>query len=477
MYHQADNRRHRFFTALAACLYLISSPAPPAGAGASGTAKPQEALPAVAESDAGLGFPVLPAGQRLRDKPGRAIVYQLDLQPIGDRRPLLLVHGLRGEYRTLFRWDRVIKKLEASSEFRDRYKIYLLRYDSTRTLKTVIPQFQRAVLEMHRRLAARPISLLALSLGGNLVEQAMLDPQTNSAIELVFTLATPFHGSPLFSADWFQYSLYKNLAFPWTRVDHSLDYRVYFAHNPNLLSDLAWDNADGYMPEPGHFRSLLPLGPSGNLDLSRDANDALLCLHRDATPDKSKFICYAGYLLNPYLLPSPRRQFESTVLAPYTFFTIKFPAHLLREHPVLGMLNREISRIVPRDDVKPRPENWPHVYGLNDGITPVGSAVFLPSAALRANTLSREDDLQHLRGATDVMLARVFRNVDHLTFIDGYRPGHGSSLVRDELNPLDGYRQIFDWILSDLLHAEPISGQIARENREPGQAVTKSPLD
>lgn len=415
------------------------------------------------EEQPALSFPLLPAGQRFKEKPMRAIIYQLDLQPLAGRRPLLLVHGLRGEYRLLFRWDKVLKHLQNSPEFCARFKVYLLRYDSTATLHVTIPQFKEELMRLRAHAAGKQISLLALSLGGNLVEQSIIDPEINSAIQTVFAMGTPFHGSPLFSADWYQYSLYKNLSMPWTRVDHSLSYRFYFARNPFLLKELEWDNSDDFIPNAGPFRSLLPFGPHGNLTVARDANSGLQKLNRESVPDKGKFITYAGYLLNPYLLPTLRRQFETTILAPYTILTVKLPAHLAREHPVLKMLNHEISRTIPKDGLEQKPDNWPHIYGLNDGITPVNSALFLPSNQLRAYPVDSEHDIAKLRTVADVKLARVFRNIDHLTFIDGYRPAGSSALVRDELNPADGYRQMFDWILADLLSSEPLPDRVARQ--------------
>jgi hypothetical protein len=475
MYHQRRNWAWRLLFSTFASLSLVCATTwQPQAAFAQGDKASSGLTGRLVETRA-LTFPLVPAQQRLKDKPERAKIYQLDLKPLGDRRPLLMVHGLRGESRKLFRWDHVLKRLQSSSEFNDRFKIYFLRYDSTASLRTSIPQFKEELLRLRDSSGGKPVSILALSLGGNLVEQAILDPQINSAIQVVFTLGTPFHGSPLFCADWYQYSLYKNLSFPWTRVDHSLAYRFYFHCNPNLLEELEWDNADGYIPDAGRFRSLLPLGPKGNLTVANAQNDRLLKLNRESTPDKSKFITYAGYLLNPYLLPSLKRQIETTVMAPYTYLTVKVPAHLAREHPVLKMLNHEISRTIPREGQDPKPDNWPHIYGLNDGIAPVNSAIFLPSEALKANPVDNEDDVPRLRAAADVKLARVFRNIDHLTFVDGYRPASSSPLLRDELNPQDGYRQMFDWILSDLLHSEPLPDHLAREaQRTPDHCEQKT---
>ncbi len=103
------------------------------------------------------------------------------------------------------------------------------------------------------------------------------------------------------------------------------------------------------------------------------------------------------------------------------------------------------------------------VYQLNDGITPVSSAVFLPPDACANSALVSETELPKLKSATDVYLARVFRNIDHLTFIDGYRPLNASTEIRDEMDPNAGQKHIFDWMLSDLLQFDQTSNKIAHE--------------
>ncbi len=415
---------------------------------------------AVAASDS---YPVLPAPSKLGKRPTQPTIYQLDNVPLSGRHPLLLVHGLRGEYRGDFRWGKVIKRFCTYPDFNRNYKIYLARYDSTSPLSKTLPDFKKAVLGLRDACGGQQVSIMALSLGGSLVGEAMQDPDVDEAVRLVFALATPFHGSPLFCADWFQFSLYKNLSYPWTRIDHSLAYRLYFDRNQNLLNDLRWDNSDKFIPTVGNFHSHMPFGPSGDLTVSRDANVRLAGLNTNRKVNKNKFITYAGYLLNPYLLPTIKRQLEITILAPYTFITVMLPAHLAREHPVLTMLNHEISRVIPDADA-PHVANYPHVYALNDGITPVNSALFLPPEACKNHPLSGEAEILKVKDQVDVRLARVFRNIDHLTFVDGYRPNYGSHLLRDELNPEDGRRTIFDWMLSDLMQSE--TEQLAKEGSD-----------
>ncbi len=91
-----------------------------------------------------------------------------------------------------------------------------------------------------------------------------------------------------------------------------------------------------------------------------------------------------------------------------------------------------------------------YAYALNDGVSPVVSALFLPNEFCRTHVLSDEASLSQLHGATDVGKARVFCNIDHITFIDSKHPWFTSPKLQDKLHPEDGNRRIFDWILFDL---------------------------
>jgi hypothetical protein len=311
---------------------------------------------------------------------------------------------------------------------------------------------------------------MALSMGGNLVYEGMLDKETDSKVKIVLALGTPFRGSPLFCEEWMQYSIYKNPCFPWTRLDHSLAYKLYFGRNPNLLKDLRWDDADQSIPDVGHFKSRLPLGPSGELTVANTINNRLRKVESE-TFDKKKIIAYSCYLPNRYMLPNERRYVENTLMMPYTLFTTKVPAHLGREHPVLKMLNKQITSTVPSKIAEDR-GGTPFIYQLNDGITPVLSALFVPDKLVENDGLAREADLPKLKDQLDVRVARVFKNSDHLTFIDGYHPLNTTSAVKDELNPAEGSKTIFDWMLYDLLHTTDDSNALAGDNKPNAIPVT-----
>jgi hypothetical protein len=402
---------------------------------------------------------------KIKHKPMDVELYRWDDASLVGRKPLLFVHGLHGEGVATFHWKKLIDTMQANKDFQNTYKIYLVRYNTQAPLAVTGPLCQKALLDLHKITGGKPVTIVALSLGGNLVQQAMMAEDVDKTVSRVMTFGTPFHGSPLFTLNWFQYSIYKNPSHLWSRLDHSVAHRLYFDRNINLTRDLKWDNADGMMPDAGSFRSRIPLGPRGDLSVAADANFALYKMNSKPLPDKSKFITYAGYLINSFNKRRATTRIESHMLMPYFFATRTVPAHLAFEHSVLKMLNTEMSRVICKQDPK---APTVRAYDLNDGISPLTSALYLPENALKTHILGDESSVKELRGATDVGLARVFRNIDHLTFVDGLHPLFTSTSLRDELNPEAGKRTIFEWILSDLL-TEPGSSEVAKGSK-PEQA-------
>jgi hypothetical protein len=394
-------------------------------------------------------FAPLPTGGAIKKKPLNTAIYQWDDKPLGDRSPFLFVHGLRGEYYKQFRWTKVVNKFVGNPEFNRRYKVYAARWDTTARMEKVAPQFRQVVNHLYESTGQKQITILALSIGGNLVYESVLDKNIDREVRQILTLGTPFHGSPLFNDQWLQYSVYKNMAMPLTRVDHSIDFKVYFHRNPCLQKDFFWDNADHAIPERGRFFSYLPFGPSGHLNVDEQTNVRLRAIN-EQNFDKKKLITYSSYLLSPYMASSSKRFFETTLFFPWVLFSMKVPAHFGREHPVLKFLNSSIASVISEQDAVRKAET-PYLYQLNDGIAPVVSALFIPDKILASESLCKESDLPRLKQVTDVKLARTFRNADHLTFIDGYRPLLAQKKLSDELHPEQPAKEVFDWMLDDIL--------------------------
>ncbi len=416
-----------------------------------------EATQAVVQSS----LPPLPTLKQLKVKPEVAALYEYDTSPLGDRQPLLMVHGLHGEFHSNFRWIKVINHIKQDPQLDKQFKIYFVRYSTSDKLEKTVPELRNVISKLYTLTNNRPITMMALSMGGNVAYEAFHDKDTEDKIKLFMAFGVPFHGSPLFSTSWLQYGVYKNICFPWTRIDHSIAYSVYFKRNAVLMTDLRWDNSDTSVPDVGQFKSKLPFGPKGTLTVEDAENRRLLELNEHPV-NKKKIVTYGGYLLNPYLLPKTKRFIESNIMAPYTFLTLKVPSHFAAEHPVLKMLNREITTVVPSPTAAQMAKTK-YVYGLNDGITPLQSALCLPNSVVGTVPLSKESDVAAIKQYTDVRTARVFRNIDHLTFIDGYKPLRGTKHLKDQLNPEEGVHTIFDWISLDLKRSLEDQSKLARD--------------
>ncbi|OPZ84717.1 MAG: hypothetical protein BWY75_02639 [bacterium ADurb.Bin425] len=403
----------------------------------------------------------------MKQSPTDVKIYEYDHEPLGDRTPFLMVHGLRGEFYHYFRWQKVAEKLTKHKDFNAAYKIYMCRYSSLDRIETVLPMFKEAFNKLYEVGGKKPIAIMALSMGGNLTYEAFTDANIEPKVKMLFTMGTPFHGSPLFCKDWRAYTVYKRLSWPWSRIDHNLAFGLYFRKNPNLQKDLTWDNADGAIPDVGRFWSKLPFGPSGKLTIENTENKRLAAVNSIKTA-REKLITYGGYIVNPYLQPRAKRYLENAFLYPLFLVSTSFPAHMAREHPVLEYLNRDIANFqVPKSVAKAA--GTPFVFVMNDGITPVSSAIFLPPDLAKEQCVSKEAELEKIKSRLDVGKARVFRNVDHLTFIDGVRPVNPiqaavQNHVKDEINPHEPQKEIFDWILQDIMAFDaPDTGKLAKK--------------
>lgn len=434
MYH-----RKRFETLLLAVLFglMVFSPVR-----ASNDIAVKPAMSGVVAKSGDSSWPLPPTSKLLKKRPQGIEIYQFDTSPIGNRAPLLMIHGLLGEYWDCFRWRKLSSHLKSDPQFDQRYKILFARYDTHLPLKDVVPQFRKVALEVSNASGGQPLNVVALSMGGNVVQEAMTDQTFDKRIKSVMTLGTPFHGSPLFTSNWMEYSMLKHYRSPISRLDTALPYKLYFNRHKNLLADLRWDNTDGLIPDVGNFKYLFPLFVRGTLSPSGTSNTDIAQLNNELSVDKSKFTVYGGYLLNDYAKKKGPNEFASVLKIPYNVTFTLVPEHFGREHPVLRALNQHIARAITVSDK--------YAYGMNDGIAPVTSSLFLPNAALQKLSIS-DGNLANLVEVLDVKRARLFRNIDHLTFIDDYHPFGAASLLKDELAPTAGTRSIFDWIKSDLL--------------------------
>lgn len=399
-------------------------------------------------------WPLAPNVKHIKKRPKGVEIYQFDKAPIGNRAPLLMVHGLLGEYwGDSFRWRKLASYLQNDPEFAKRYKIVFARYDTHAPLNDVVPAFRKEALKVSQAFGGQPLDVVALSMGGNVLQHAMAEPGFDQHVKRVLTLGTPFHGSPLFTSNWMEYSMLKHYRSPIARLDTALAYRLYFNKHKNLLADLRWDNNDGFIPDVGRFRFYFPMPSRGVLTPQSTANKVIAELNTDPDVDKSKFTVYSGYLLNDFATMKGPNEFASILKIPYRFTFTLVPEHFGREHPVLRALNQHIARAIVSSPSTVRAEGARYAYGLNDGIAPITSSLFLPTSKLEGLAVT-DSNVQELRKIVDVKRARLFRNIDHLTFIDDYHPMLSSNELRDQLAPHEPARHIFEWIKGDLLEEE-----------------------
>ncbi len=396
-------------------------------------------------------YPLLPKAKDkkfYKSKANLGQVYQWDNTPIGLRTPLLLIHGGSGEVKYAFRWDRFIKHTDRT--FNQHYKIYLYRYDSKARIRDLSPRLEQSIRRLYRREGNRTIAVMCLSMGGNLIQASLTDPIVASLVDVVLAMGSPFHGSPLFSPDWFQYSLNATPLCPPARSFNAIGYKLYFKEHLNYQQDLKWDNMDSLIPDIGKFKALVPLGPKGDLRVTTEANQSLKAINVDNLNVKDKFITYAGYIPNSYLKPAPIRKIEDIITWPYHIIMVRVPILFGDTNSVLKFLNSEMANVKVNKKAS-HIKGVRQSYALNDGITPVSSAIYISNDGLRKNIITDEKSLMNVYPYIDVRVARVFKNVGHVSFLEG-RPLRGNYFILDTLHKNDGRHSLFKWMQLDLLH-------------------------
>lgn len=374
--------------------------------------------------------PVVKPGLALKRTPTSVEIFQYDDTAVHGRQPLLFVHGLNSEFKYLFGWQKLCRYLTRDPNFQHRYKIYLARYSTHASLDEEQQKFKTAIRNLSDTNRGQGIVVVCLSIAGNLVQQSMNDPDVDRAISRVIAMGTPFHGSPLFDSDWMQRSMWKRHKSPFSKIDRYVAYIIYFGHHKNLLRDYGWDNSDGQMPTIGACRVHSPSGQAGlPLQAVRTRQIAQQAFN-------DKLVAYSGYLREHSAL-------FTFLVAPGSFFWTTVPAHAKNNHAVLRLLHDELSNVMLACSGQ-------RGY-LNDGITPVSSSLYLPPQVMANISVRRPEDLEKLRSRLNVHKARCFENVDHLTFVEGYRPFGSSTNIVDGLSPHEQPRSMFAWLRDDLM--------------------------
>jgi triacylglycerol esterase/lipase EstA (alpha/beta hydrolase family) len=201
-----------------------------------------------------------------------------DKSPLGNRTPLVLIHGIGASASTEFNWEHFLDFTEKDKALMGRYKIYLYHYDSSRSVPAISQNLQQTLKSFIQLLGDKPIKIVAYSEGGLLTRNALQDPYLDQHIDEVITIATPFHGSPLANPEWIRQQVKTESPFSLLRMGQRLAYKITGRLYPSFKEDFRWDNFDGAIPD--------------NL---YQANNKSLAPTDYALAHKQKFVTYGSY--------------------------------------------------------------------------------------------------------------------------------------------------------------------------------------
>ncbi|MGQ9632571.1 MAG: esterase/lipase family protein [bacterium] len=157
--------------------------------------------------------------------------------PLGQRTPLILIHGCGSEgwspaeikrrKADKQRWLPLLQFFKYDSEFNSTFKVYRFVYDS----RMGIPENAHLLDQSidNSELKGERLIILAHSMGG-LIARYLIS-QREEDVLLLITLGTPHHGSPLANPSWVRYSLRRspsifsellyNFAYEWDTIPPS----------------------------------------------------------------------------------------------------------------------------------------------------------------------------------------------------------------------------------------------------------------
>lgn len=390
---------------------------------------------------------------RYRKLVGLDRIFEFDHSPLGNRIPLVLVPGRAEEFQPNSWWKKVESDAVRRKNFKKNFKVYAYIYDSRLPLKAQAEHFNRDMKHLFGKLPSRQKSvLIAYSLGGLIMAEAMRDMAILEKVHTVFAIAVPFHGSPMFDPSWFSTYLSPPNHSPLRKFGDKVLYRAYLLDKTNLIEGLSWDNYDGSMPqfdaaEPGASDKSVIIGATTSIE---DQYTKAL---------KQKTVIYASFLPNEFSEPYvPAKKRKHKLPLNIIMGAARIPGDVLgailpfysNVHSVFPYMGQQLANIPTFTPENPEGKNT-HLYRYNDGVIPMGSMLWLPN---RNEPYS--EDLQGQVDAMDVAKARIFVNLDHMHIgdYDSFRPKR--VLTADILHPGEGKRKPREWLLYDVESLKPI---------------------
>ncbi len=374
---------------------------------------------------------------------------------IDSRTPLILIHGIGGRESASFKWDNFLEYAEQHPEFRERFRVYLFEYDTSRS----VPEISTAIRDTLRTFLAEnnypKFRVLAFSEGGLVYRNAMQDPIIFRHTDKVVTVASPFHGSPLANEDWLSSQL-KDKRISLMTLTHKLSYAIVEMKHPSFREDFHWQELDDTGSQPQKQYAL---------------------------ESHHNFIAYGSYFgVNNRQHEQLFRELEIRQSAPDEDRKLR---NFFNKHLVFDLVQNALTRIAEVNmklalkarQMLPIPgtsdentdataiaggaaniENSAQPLGMitplllyNDGISPISSSLWLGRYTSRFTMLpdTGDRDWAALRSLKGKHKARLFHSMDHANWMDG-RNRSSEARLHDLLNPQEPPKTVFEWYMHDL---------------------------
>ena len=373
------------------------------------------------------------------ETPTRGLV-SLDDQPLGNRTPLVLVHGINPNPDFVFGWGAYLDEARKHPAYQQRYKTYQFRYDTSATTAQTGEEMRVALHAMAESLPAdRSMRIAGLSLGGMLVRIALADDTVRAKVDRFIAIGVPFHGTPLASPHWLRAQIHTQSLFSTLRLTNRIAYGQTRKRFPHFDADFCWDNFDGAIP--ASIRAKQPCQPHYGPDTTQVPTITYAAFFGAEASDRQWL--QEQVVLQNAPAGKPRR-------VPIWNRHVMFK--LVR--PSIAELPRETGSISEPEKSVPTP------LAFNDGISPVSSQLWLGRfvSATDNQPLAVTQQWDAILKLHSTPQARLFEGIDHRDWLEGRTRLKDTEAVRDWLHPNAPPLTVNQWIIHDLMDDAPCFG-------------------
>jgi hypothetical protein len=347
----------------------------------------------------------------------------VDDEPLGNRTPLILVHGNNSETKDQYRWGDFIERAGQDSDFAGSYKMYLFRWDSSLSNK-LNGLALGCSIDNEEDLHNREVVILARSRGGIVSRYYMNDYVTLNGgfsgqpggehVKYLVTLATPHRGSPGADPVWSIFSFDYNY-FDVLSESLSLAY-MNKIHDANYIY-LQWDDVDNELTDEMVCWNVAYLNNNQYCGYLLANQTDLLALNQQESY-LGKIIAYGGNEFDGKLSKSGHEEFISRIQEEkkiemfYDHWALSYFSGLMADMPV-------IPNGYP---VNPIDDNYRR-FQANDGMVPLDSALLLKPGSGNlfhvegGNLVFDEDELRNHCQVNECNII-MNRQTDHMDFLD-----------------------------------------------------------